>query len=132
MRIFINVIVTNTDALHMVKLSQELRQEDIMNNTRILHSRGSNIIAAHTKQVYISQCDVNGHPNKVKCGHCFGWFEELDKHIANTKKCLTREIERKRLRLRYVTHKDEYNQRRKTNKRQPWAERADNPKRAIK
>ena len=89
------------------------------------------IIVAHTKEVFISQCDVNGRTDKEKCGHCFGWFNNLKEHILNNKKCLNREIERKRLRLRYIEHKDEYIQTRKINKRQSWAERADNPKRLI-
>jgi len=116
----------------MEKLSQELRQEDMMLLYEHKATSKPSIIVAHTKEVFISQCDVNGRTDKEKCGHCFGWFDNMKEHILNNKKCLKREIERKRCRLRYVTHKAEDNARRKRNKRQTWAERADNPKRAIK
>jgi hypothetical protein len=38
------------------------------------------------------------------------------------------EIQRLQNRLYYITHKDEVNKKRKNYKRQPWSERADNPK----
>lgn len=41
---------------------------------------------------------------------------------------IKKQIQQKNCRLYYITHKDEINQNRKKYRRQPWAERKDNPK----
>jgi hypothetical protein len=58
----------------------------MMSTRKPSNPRGSKLMVAHSKEIFISQLGPNGKPQlKTQCPFCKGWFSNMRIHILSKK-----------------------------------------------